>query len=494
MLDRREFGLGVTAAAFTGLSLSGCARLNQIMPGFGSGDMAGDPGYGGLEEDRRPAPLLDLPKDFEYHVISEAGKDIGDQGLVVPGNFDGMGAFRLDDERVILVRNHELSAADGMSGAFVRGVPPGQKAYRSSGGIPYPGGTTTIIYNHKDTVVEREYLSLAGTRRNCSGGVTPWGTWLSCEEVKDHVRDHGWVFEVPADPDELRDPVPLHGLGRFRHEAAAVSATTGIVYLTEDQIDGLFYRFVPDRPNDLTAGGRLQALAFQGDHPNDSRNWGTPTFLKGQEHARPVRWIDIRDPANSGAKPIRKIAAESGAARFAVSEGIYFGVNADGREEIFFCCASGGPRANGQIMRYLPSPREGCHGEERQPGHLELFLESTDPWAFKHCDNITMAPNGDLVICEESYVLIAGRREWSHLRGVTPSGAVYDIARSRTPSELAGVCFAPDGETMFVNVYEPGKTLAITGPWKPRRAGWRVPQAGRFPGRVDPNLVGRCRA
>lgn len=141
-------------------------------------------------------------------------------------------------------------------------------------------------------------------------------------------------------------------------------------------------------------------------------------------------------------------------------------------------------------MRYRPSRREGRQSEGTSCS-LELFLELTDPWAFKHCDNLTMAPNGDLIICEESYVLMGGRREWSHLRGVTPAGGVYDLARSRTSSELAGACFAPDGKTMFVNVYDPGITLVITGPWKPRRAGWGVPKAGRLPGRPDPALGNR---
>ena len=495
MLNRREAGLGITAAAFAGLALGGCARLGELrklMPDFGTGPMRPGEGYGGLKADRNRTPLLDLPDGFEYKIISRATLEMGNDGLVVPGSFDGMGAFELDRERTILVRNHELDAAAFDKSAFVRGVPPGQKRYLPKNGTPLPGGTTTLVYNQTSGSVEHQYLSLAGTQRNCSGGVTPWGTWLTCEEMGESERDHGWVFEVPAIQEELSDPVPLRGLGQFKHEAAAVSPTTGIVYLTEDQIDGLFYRFIPDNPNHLGAGGKLQALAFAGDHPNDARNWGTPDFPPGPTNAREVRWVEF-SPAEAEARsqPLRRLGARQKAVRFAASEGIYFGQNEHGDEELFFCCTSGGPGANGQIMRYRPSRREGCQSEGTS-GSLELFLESTDPWAFKHCDNLTMAPNGDLIICEESYVLVGGRREWSHLRGVTPSGGVYDLARSRTSSELAGACFAPDGKTMFVNVYDPGITLAITGPWKPRRAGWCVPKAGRLPGRPDPALGNRC--
>src|SRR3546814_1837166 len=84
--------------------------------------------------------------------------------------------------------------------------------------------------------VKSEHLSLAGTAINCAGGVTPWGSWLSCEEAfLDSDKPHGYVFEVPASARGMVDPLPLKALGRFRHEAAAVDQRTGIVYLTEDR-------------------------------------------------------------------------------------------------------------------------------------------------------------------------------------------------------------------------------------------------------------------
>ena len=65
---------------------------------------------------------------------------------------------------------------------------------------PCGGGTTTIIYNPKTQKVETEYLSLAGTLVNC-GGVTPWNTWISCEETVETksnnlIKNHGYNFEV----------------------------------------------------------------------------------------------------------------------------------------------------------------------------------------------------------------------------------------------------------------------------------------------------------
>jgi secreted PhoX family phosphatase len=65
-------------------------------------------------------------------------------------------------------------------------------------------------------------------------------------------------------------------------------------------------------------------------------------------------------------------------------------------------------------------------------------------------------------VCEDQYT----QNVDNHLRGVTPAGQAYDFARLRISTELAGACFSPDGSILFVNVYSPGKTLAITGPWR----------------------------
>ena len=77
-------------------------------------------------------------------------------------------------------------------------------------------------------------------------------------------------------------------------------------------------------------------------------------------------------------------------------------------------------------------------------------------------DNIVVAPTGHLIVCEDQY----GASVSNHLRGVTPRGSVYAFAFLREQTELAGACFSPDGATMFVNVYDPARTLAITGPWR----------------------------
>jgi secreted PhoX family phosphatase len=128
---------------------------------------------------------------------------------------------------------------------------------------------------------------------------------------------------------------------------------------------------------------------------------------------------------------------------------------------VFFASTDGGTRHCGQIWRYTPSPDEGRPGESSRPGVLELFLEPNDADAFENGDNLTMAPWGDLIACEDS----PGA---NHILGITPKGRVYKIARLRR-HEFSGATFSPDGTTLFVNVQKAGRTLAITGPWSALR-------------------------
>jgi len=456
MNRRQVVALGLTGVAFGGFALH-AGRLHAA----GAGE-ATVPGYGPLLPD--PAGILDLPRGFSYSVVSSLG-DLMDDGNVMPGAFDGMGCFALDDRRIALVRNHELKSDDFARGpAGTKGLMTPQAFDRRPDGAALPGGTSTTIIDAKTLQVEQQYLSLAGTIRNCAGGTTPWGSWLTCEEDvtrpdqdENVSRDHGWVFEVPAAHHGLVDPVPLTGLGRFRHEAACVDPATDIVYLTEDRDEGLFYRFLPNVRGKLSEGGRLQALALI-DGPSDTRNW-EESLAAGQEFTPGVwaktRWIDL-EGTDSPDDDLRLRGAKAGATLFARGEGLWFG-----RGELYFCCTSGGAAGLGQVMCYRPSSNEGDRYEKDAPGTLQIFVESTDKALFNYGDNLTVAPNGHLIVCEDQYTDVVD----NHLRGITPDGGLYPLARLRLQAELAGACFSPDGLTLFVNLYGPGKTLAIRGPW-----------------------------
>lgn len=466
LTTRRHFlGGAAVSAAFAGLALAQEAPLesyrNEVF------------GYGPLRPD--PEGLFDLPEGFSYTVVSRASEAM-DDGLVVPHKADGMACFPLGGDRVRLVRNHELKVADINHGALGPGRTLIDRLNRKrvydldDNGLPLPGGTTTITYDLKTRRRVDQHLSLAGTTVNCAGGPTPWGSWLSCEEVvlnpgQGVRKSHGWVYEVPAGARGLVKAEPLPALGRFQHEAAAVDPRTGVIYLTEDSFDhkGLFYRFLPNDRRRPSRGGRLQALGVR-DAPRggDLRNFkGEPvTWTPGSW--RDVTWIDLEGVDSAGAD-LRFRGQAAGAAFVGRGEGVFLS-----RDGLYIAATSSGPTQHGQILRYVPSPDEGQPGETDAPGYIQLFAEPVDGRALDYPDNLTVAPWGHILACEDRY----SKDLKNHLRGITAQGQAYTIGRNVHPdnAELAGVCFSPDGSTLFVNIYWPGITLAITGPWAAFRA------------------------
>lgn len=459
-LSRRNFLQ--TAGAFT-LGFGGLHTLFQQSANATPLSHHIAEGFGPILRD--PDKLLDLPRGFHYSVIARAGDPMND-GFYVPGKPDGTAAFAGPEGQTILICNHENSAgslADSPYGADNRLYARQNRNClydNADGKTPCIGGTTTLHFDTNTQTLQKHFMSLAGTERNCAGGPTPWNTWVSCEEtvqraVAPYTMDHGYCFEVPAQLDGcLENPKPIVEMGRFNHEAIAVDPATSIVYLTEDRDDGLLYRFIPNTPGKLHDGGKLQALAIKGAASIDTRNWADTQTVTPNRPLE-VEWIDLED-IHSPEDDLRHRGFDRGAACFARGEGIWYG-----NKTVYFACTNGGIVQKGQIWKYHPSPAEGTPGESDKPGQLTLFIEPNDGGIIDMCDNVTVTPWGDLILCED------GKYE-QHLVGVTPTGGIYKFARNAldTNSEFAGACFSPDGTTMFVNIQGNGLTLAITGPWR----------------------------
>ena len=448
---RRLLQAGGAALALAGL---GCTARK-----LGLAAHAGQPhaGYGPLrpvKDMNTGLPLLELPEGFSYTSFGWMGEQIA-PGVPCPGKHDGMGVVAERDGVVTLVRNHEVTGP----GPFA----PPEAVWDPDTG----GGTTTLRFDTRSGRLLDARPSLSGTLTNCAGGVTPWGTWLSCEEIvldqgqvvpvgegQTHVmkRSHGFVFEVPADG--LARPVPLEAMGQMKHEAATVDPHTGIVYLTEDQKPAGFYRFLPAVRGELERGGRLQMLQAV----------GAPDLRTGRRQGEvfTVRWVEIEQPGKGFDDKGEDIGlvmqgAANGGSLFTRLEGIIFG---DGR--IYFTATNGGDAACGQLWAYRP-------GEET----LELVFESPSPQVLDFPDNIVLSPRGGLVICEDS------EQPVQRLSGMAADGGLFEFCRNAVVldgfrgfsddyrnEEWAGACFSPDGRWLFANIYDPGLSVAITGPWR----------------------------
>ncbi|MEN3533944.1 alkaline phosphatase PhoX [Microbispora sp. ZYX-F-249] len=465
-LSRRDL---IRSAAAGGLGIAIAGSIEAIAgPAAAQAAQAGigkTTGYGPLVAD--PAGLLALPKGFSYKIVAQAGKTVLESGEPTPSDADGTGCFRGRDGWV-LVNNHEIGGNEPY------GVPP-------LPGLTYDpgakGGTTTIEVDRNGDRV-REYVSVAGTHNNCAGGITPWNTWLTCEETEQRAggafqKDHGYVFEVdPFDREANRDPVPLKFLGRYSHEAVAVNPRNSEIYLTEDAggPNGLYFRWTP--PHGFRGRkGALRALAL-GPGGDTAGKLQAMRCRKGNRHiadlseaTQPgtrykVEWVDVPD-RDAKTTSVRKQFADDQVTRSRKLEGAWWGDGGAYFVASFARHDDGSVNEHdGQVWFYDP--------ESETVTLKTIFGVNPDPEQdtnYDGPDNITVSPYGGVILAEDGEGL-------SHLVGVTDKGAPYPMARNElNDSEFTGPTFSEDGRILFANIQSPGYVFAITGPWTQKHDG-----------------------
>ena len=447
MIDRRKF-LQTSLAAGASLGFAGLIKRADRFSIGGSAAFAQDPSFYGplfpAASANTGETLLALPQGFQYNVIGKAGSPMTN-GAPTPTLHDGMASFAVPElpGSWVLCRNHENSSFSGAAGT-VSGTTP----YDTAAG----GGTTTLIVDRATRLVTGSFTSLSGTVRNCAGGATPSGTWITCEETtlgtaSGFAKPHGYCFEV--DPRVPGTTVPIRQMGRFRHEAVAVDQRSGIVYLTEDNTPRSgFYRYIPERRDDLARGGTLQMLAIVGEPGADLRTGQAVGTRKL------VEWVTIPDPdppsAESNAAAVYAQGAALGGAGFARLEGCFGSLG-----PVFFTATNGGNAGLGQVWRYDPRPKS-------RFGHLTLIFESPSADVLDLPDNICFGPRSSLFICEDG-------SGGNLMRVLSPTGSLSDFANNIVPGfetyEFTGCTFTPDRRTLFVNIQTPGLTFAIWGPF-----------------------------
>ena len=412
-MDRRRFLLVSLA---TGGSLT--IGRGLLAPAFAAPAEPGQSPYGPLGEP--DANGVRMPEGFTSRIIKEYGRPIGPTTEIAMPFPDGATTFPTADGGWILVSNSE-------------NPPPSDVTNSTPLGLDPLGGVQAIVFAADGTMTDA-YTILDGSRSNCAGGATPWGTWLSCEEVEDEddAANSGKVFE--CDPTGQRDPVDLPKLGRFKHENATVDPVGRRLYLSEDLDDGLFYRFTPTSYPDLT-DGVLEAAVLDGTS---------------------VSWVTVPDPACADGVACRQ---QVEATPFNGGEG---------------CVYDGG-------MVFLTTKNDDrvwVYDTRRQT--MEVLYDAADfqEPVLTGVDHIIVQPGtGHLVVAEDGgdmEAVMITRDTFTVFPVVQLTGPQHGFpdapsaGDARATSEVTGLAFNPAGDRLYLSSqrgYVGGVTYEITGPW-----------------------------
>lgn len=328
-----------------------------------------------------------------------------------------------------------------------------------------PGGVTMAEINYNSTsklwqltksrAVPFSLPSLVQTARNCSGGVTPWGTIVTAEEAvtandsnADGHRDYGWLVEIdPAtaqvisqNPDGTKGK--LWQMGIMNHENVVVNNAGTIAYYGEDGGTNLFYKFVMDTPNDLSSGNLYVLKLDQG------LSGGNPVTTTAQ-------WIQVPNKTAADQNNTQSLAQSLGGTAFNGIEDAEISP-LDGK--IYFTA-----KGLNKVYRFLDNGTTASQVETFVGGSSTSYSFMTsqgvksEAWGSGN-DNLTFDELGNLWVQQDggkNYIWVVAPDH------TAANPKVRLFASMPSGSEPTGLTFTPDHKFGFFSIQHPSSTIAL---------------------------------
>lgn len=431
-------------------------------------------------------------------------------------------------------------------------VSPSPYNRRITGGAPDCAFTGplrgTIQQNADGTPIEIE-ATAAGSLANCSGGITPWGTTLSCEENYDGYwsttssfgygwanvpgndkynektyAHYGWVVEHdPYDPSST--PRKHTALGRFRHENTAFRHVAGkkfVLYMGDDKAGEGVYKFVSDR--EFLPGRRSHNLQIleQGTlyiakwAPEGRRRFATAAA--GEAGGSPVtpesgsgEWVKVEqnELVDTAALLRKRIGTAEYDLHFSTNRPEDVEVDADGTVYVSFTNNSGSGvwDYHGSVRKLIEAGNDPTALTFTWQDYAEggpTGRAGTGEGGFSSCDNLVFDSANNLwvvtdisssslkgSISEKKYYTYHGNNAVFMIPRSGPNaGVAFRFANMPIDAEGTGPYFDADESTLFVNVQHPGevtpdKPTAVYGDASTYTSWW---PAGNKTAGLNPSL------
>jgi len=336
---------------------------------------------------------------------------------------------------------------------------------------------TPIVLNWDHPI--KGVSTVIGTHSNCSGGITPWKTFLSCEENYDSFfgetvydednrpmhqpssyywekfypyppEHYGWVVEVDPKDGTVQKHIAI---GRYAHECCTLYELVDkrvVAYSGDDKNNEHLYKFVSSKPGSLKEGtlyvaditnGKWLALDWESQPVLKERfKDQTEVLVRTREAAKILGATELNRPEDIEIDPI--------------TGSVFVSLTNNYHKNDF----------HGSILKIEETDNKydalSFKASNFMAGGEENGFSCPDNLAFDMAGNLwfTSDMSGSKMNKEDGpYMAFKNNSLFVIPRHGEDQGKIIRLISAPNDAELTGPWFSPDGKTLFLSVQHPGE-------------------------------------